>query len=588
MKRQLVPATLAYRLRLIVGFSAVIALVAGAWAWSLTAPVTDAVIAQQEERLTDLARAGVALVATADVPLQEFAEGLAGTGNVRTTIIAADGSVLADSDEDPATLENHGDRPEVREALAGRTGTDIRRSDTQGVERMYVAMPATYRGERIVIRTSESLARIAELSSSMRGTGTLLLVAVLVLAAGMVWQVTRAAARPVERLAEAAHAMAAGDLDSAVLPGGAGALAPLSQALGDLREQLRGRLEALETEERTLRLALDGLSDAVLLLDDSVVRLANQSLRTMFRVPPGDLRGRSLESLGLPAPVEAAIAGSLGSNDTVALDLGPDPYRRYHRVVVLPLGVSDATRRTLAVVSDVTDRMRLDAVRRDFVANASHELKTPTAGILLLAEAAESAAADGDTAQALSFVGQIATEAARLKKLVADLLDLSRIESVPNDEEIADVRHAVELGLAGHRRAAAAKGLGLSADLDAVAGADVAVRCGTTDIAVALDNLLSNAITYTETGSVSVGVEADDDTVTLRVSDTGIGIPAEDVERVFERFYRVDRGRSRTSGGTGLGLSLVRNIAERAGGAVSIVSTQGSGTTVSLTLPRAR
>lgn len=587
MKRPVVPAALAYRIRLIVGFSAVIALVAGAWAWSLTAPVTDAVIAQQEERLTDLARAGAVLVANTDRSLEACAEDLAGTSGVRTTIIAADGRVLADSDEDPATLENHGDRPEVREALEGRTGTDIRRSDTQGVERMYVAMPAVFRGDPIVIRTSESLAHVGELSTSMRRTSVLLLVAVLVLAAGMTWQVTRAAAGPVERLAEAARAMASGDLASTV-PESEGSLAPLSRALGDLRDQLRERLEALETEERTLRLALDGLSDAVLLLDDGVVRLANQALRTMFRVPPGDLRGRSLDGLGLPAPVEAAIAERLLSTEGVAADLGPDPYHRYHRVVVLPLGKGDAVRRTLAVVSDVTDRMRLDDVRRDFVANASHELKTPTAGILLLAEMAEGASQDGDTAQALAFVDQIAAEATRLKHLVSDLLDLSRIESVPNEEDVADVRHAVELALAGHRRAASAKNLELSADLDSVAGADVAVQCGATDLAVALDNLLSNAIAYTESGEVVLHITADDASVALAVSDTGIGIPSADLERVFERFYRVDRARSRTSGGTGLGLSLVRNIAERAGGRVSIASEQGSGTTVTLSLPRAR
>lgn len=587
MKQASVRATLGYRMRLIVGFSAVIALVAGAWAWSLSVPVTNAVMAQQKERLTDLARAGSALIASSDTTIQQFADDLAGTSGVRTTIIAADGSVLADSEEDPAMLENHGDRPEVRAALEGRTGTDIRRSDTQGVDRMYVAMPATYRGEPIVIRTSESLSRIAELSSSMRGTGTLLLVAVLVLAAGMVWQVTRAAARPVERLAEAARAMATGDLTSAV-PEGTGALAPLSRALGNLRDQLRERLDALETEERTLRLALDGLSDAVLLFDGSSVRLANRALRTMFRTSPTELRGRTLVELGLPASVEGAVAAGLGGDDVVASDLGPDPYHRYHRVLTVPLGESDGVARTLVVIGDATDRMRLDSVRRDFVANASHELKTPTAGILLLAETAEAAAADGDTGTALSTIPQIHAEAMRLKRLVSDLLDLSRLESVPDASEVADVRRAVELAFAGHRRAANAKGLELSADLGAVAGSDVAVQAGATDLAVMLDNVLSNAITYTEAGSVSVSVEADDDTVTLRVTDTGIGIPPEDVERVFERFYRVDRARSRTSGGTGLGLSLVRNIAQRAGGSASIVSEPGVGTTVTLSLPRAR
>ncbi len=582
-----IPAHSAYRARVIVSVTLVAVLVAGAWLWSLSAPVTRAVMAQEEQRLVDLAAAGVVLLGHTDLAAQEAADGLAGTSGVRTTIIAEDGTVLADSEENAAELENHADRPEVRAALAGEPGSDIRRSDTQGVDRMYVALPATYDGETVALRVSESLEHVGALSATMRRSGLLPLALVLVVAAIAVWFVARATADPVERLALAARAMADGDLTSPV-PGDDGVLAPLAGALSDLREQSRARLEALETEERTLRLALDGLSDAVLLFDGPSVRLANRALKTLFRTPPGDVRGRALTELGLTAPIEAAIATGLGGNRTVASELGPDPYHRYHRVLTVPLGESDGIARTLVVVADVTDRMRLDSVRRDFVTNASHELKTPTAGILLLAESARAAAGDGDTDTALAFVSQIHDEATRLRRLVSDLLDLSRLENVPNTEEVADVRRAVELALAGHRRAANAGGLDLSADMDAVAGSDVAVRCGATDLAVMLDNLLSNAIAYTETGAVSVRVEASDSTVMLRVIDTGIGIPAEDVERVFERFYRVDRARSRTSGGTGLGLSLVRNIAQRAGGSASIASQPGTGTTVTITLPRAR
>ncbi len=586
MSRPLIPRSSAYRARLIAGFIVAIGVVAGAWAWSLAGPVTDAVMDQQGARLTDLARAGTMVLAHTDLSLEASVSGLAGTSGVRTTVIAADGTVLADSEEETSTLENHGDRPEVRAALRGQTGSDVRRSDTQGVDRMYVAVPATYRDAPVVLRVSESLEQIGDISAALRRAGLLPLLAVLVIATAVGWLVTGGAAGPVERLAASARAMADGDLSSPV-PESDGALAPLAGALGDLRDQLRERLDALEGEQRTLRHALDGLSDAVLLLDGETVRLANRALKTMFRVVPGDLRGRPLSDLGLPAPIEAAITDGLASGAGANVDLGPDPYHRYHRVLVHPLGETDGSQRTLAVIGDVTDRMRLDAVRRDFVANASHELKTPVAGILLLAEAAENAASDGDGEQALAFVPQIAGEAARLKRLVADLLDLSRVESVPGETEVADVRRAVELALAGHRRAASAKSLSLVAELQSVAGADVAVRCGTTDLAIVLDNLLSNAIAYTERGGVTVRVSADDETVTIDVADTGIGIPAADVERVFERFYRVDRARSRTSGGTGLGLALVRNTVERAGGSATITSEPGAGTTATVRLPRA-
>ncbi len=150
------------------------------------------------------------------------------------------------------------------------------------------------------------------------------------------------------------------------------------------------------------------------------------------------------------------------------------------------------------------------------------------------------------------------------------------------------MRQAIDLALAAHRRAAGERGLVLEADLAAVEGIDVYARTDGTDVAIALDNLLANAITYTETGSVRVALSADDDMVTLTVSDSGIGIPAEDLPRVFERFYRVDRARTRDSGGTGLGLSLVRHVVERVGGSVDIASKPGTGTTVTVTLPRAR
>jgi two-component system sensor histidine kinase SenX3 len=240
------------------------------------------------------------------------------------------------------------------------------------------------------------------------------------------------------------------------------------------------------------------------------------------------------------------------------------------------------------VVADVTERSRLDAMRRDFVANVSHELKTPTAGILLLAESAGQAASDGDAAQALAFVGQIQAEAARLRNMVMDLLDLSRLDSAPEPGTVTDVRRSVELALAGHGRAAQERGLALKADLSAVAGEDVAVVADTTDVAIALDNLLANAIAYTEAGRVSVRVSADDTSVEIAVADTGVGIPASDLERVFERFYRVDRSRSRDSGGTGLGLSLVRHAVERWGGTVTLESPPGKGTTAILRLRRAR
>ena len=210
-------------------------------------------------------------------------------------------------------------------------------------------------------------------------------------------------------------------------------------------------------------------------------------------------------------------------------------------------------------------------------------------GIQLLAESAADAAADGDVEQSLLFSAQIHAEAVRLERLVRDLLDLSRLETAAQSGELTDVRQAIENAVVSHRAAATRSGLSLDVDLSAIRGVDVFVAAERTDVAVALDNLLDNAIAYTEKGGAThhASPPARRSSASL-VSDTGTGIPADDLPRIFERFYRVDRARSRESGGTGLGLALVRHVVERSGGTVVVASEEGVGTTFTLSLSRAR
>ncbi|MBN2404336.1 MAG: PAS domain-containing protein, partial [Coriobacteriia bacterium] len=363
---------------------------------------------------------------------------------------------------------------------------------------------------------------------------------------------------------------------------------PLAEALGGLRTQLQDRIGALESEQANLHAVLDGLQDAVLLLEDRNVRVANRAASSLFALPPGKIEDRPLAQSGLPASIVTAIIDGLSAEKPTSSEIGPDPRGRSFRLSAVPLEGTRGLERSLVIISDITERARVDGMRRDFVSNASHELKTPTAGILLLAESARTAASDGDMEQSLVFVEQIQAEATRLRLLVQNLLDLSRLEAAPNQEAITDIRAAVGLSLAAHSRAASAKSLILKADFTEVESEDIFAAADRTDTAVALDNLLANAISYTETGEVTVAVTANVATVSITVMDTGVGIPAADLPRVFERFYRVDHSRVRDSGGTGLGLSLVRNVVERSGGNVSICSTVGEGTQVRIDLPRAR
>ena len=575
-----------FRGRIVLGYALIVLLLAGVWAWSLYEPLTQAALTQQQSHLESIARvSAIALSETSSSPAAEVRRLVADTG-LRATVVAADGTVLADSAQDPATMANHATRPEIAAALRGSVGSDTRVSSTQGIAQMYVAVPSTMDGARIAVRVSEPLATINAIADNGRRTGLLLLVGALGIAVYAGFRLSALAAGPVLRLRDAAESMAAGDLHTPI-PGGPGELGQLAASLTTLRDHMRGTITELEGGQATLRAVLDGLQDAVFVFEGDHIALANRAAGTMFRVPTAGWRGTALDEIALPASLAAVARTSLSRETTGTSEVGPDPEGRYYRVTAVRLNPADGTPRTLMVVADVTEVRRLDAVRRDFVANASHELKTPTSAIQLLAEAADHAAEDGDTEQALEFVGQIGDEANRLRRLVVDLLDLSRLERPSGAGDVTDVRLAIANALAAHRSAAGAAGLQVTLDTEAVADHDVYTTADSTDVAVALDNLLANAIAYTERGSVAVQLSADIDTVTVEVSDTGAGIPAEHLPRVFERFYRVDAARTRVTGGTGLGLSLVRNAVERSGGSVEISSQVGVGTTVTVHLPRA-
>jgi two-component system phosphate regulon sensor histidine kinase PhoR len=579
--------TSSYRVRIVGGYLLVVALVAGAWAWSLYGPLTAVVMDQQRSHLTSIAQAGALVLAETPARAQDVADRLVARTNLRVTIVASDGHVLADSQTPTATMENHLTRPEIAAALAGKVGYAERTSATQSTQQMYVAVPASLAGQRVALRVSEPLDRINGLASTARQSGLLLLVLAILGALALTVRLSLTATRPVIALKGAAEAMAAGDLAVAV-PRGDGELAGLSEALTGLGARIRAQIAELEGEQATVRTVLDGLQAAVFLFDGHRVTLANSAASTMFRAPAGGWRGACVTDSSMPASLSAAVTERLECTEPCGAEIGPDPQRRYFRVTAVPLNPTDRGSRTLVVIEDITERSRLDSVRRDFVANASHELKTPTSSIQLLAEAAATAASDGDTEQAMAFVAQMKDEADRLRRLVLDLLDLERLESAPAKDTVTDLRAAIDLALTGHRHAASERGLALVADLSAVEGADVYAEADPTDVAIALDNLLDNAIAYTEVGGVTVGLTADADTATLTVTDTGIGIPPEHLPRVFERFYRVDAARTRASGGTGLGLSLVRHVVERAGGTLGITSTVGTGTMVTVTLTRAR
>jgi signal transduction histidine kinase len=311
------------------------------------------------------------------------------------------------------------------------------------------------------------------------------------------------------------------------------------------------------------------------------VLLFDKDGRTAFANAPVSLHlGSSPADLGalLPLELQKAARRSAFSGSPLRLEVETGTPNRWLRASCTPIGDEGSL---LVVVRDVTEARRLDAIRRDFVANASHELKTPAASIQAAAETLVQVAVD-DPGAVVRFATQLDREARRLSRIVADLLDLSRLES--GSEMDGRVRLDIVLREEAERLREAAASAEVTMRIQE--GSVPAIKGSSRDLALLIRNLLDNALAYTKAGgSVTASVTRLDQLVVLDVSDSGIGIPSRDLPRIFERFFRVDRARSRETGGTGLGLAIVKHVAENHGGSVEVSSELGRGTTFTVRLP---
>jgi two-component system, OmpR family, phosphate regulon sensor histidine kinase PhoR len=360
-------------------------------------------------------------------------------------------------------------------------------------------------------------------------------------------------------------------------------LAGLTSELSAITTRLRDRLDELTEERDRAGQILDALDDGVLLLDGAGrLLVANPAARSWFGLPD-DLRpGLPVKRvLGVPqvaALAEEAAAARAPVMGTVTL-VFPEP--RTLAMRAFPLADRGPTGRIVVTMTDITQRRRLEVLRRDFVANASHELKTPVAAVRALAETLLTALPD-DPEAGRRFAERIGREAERLDVMVRDLLDLSRVERGTLDVEPVDLVGLVKEVVGGYADRAEERRIKLSTELQP----GIAVRGDRAQLGLLLSNLIDNALRYTPAkGSVCVRLDGVESRAVLQVADTGEGIPALELPRVFERFYRVDKARVRQTGGTGLGLAIVRHVAEAHGGSVRADSELGRGATFTVTLP---
>jgi signal transduction histidine kinase len=341
---------------------------------------------------------------------------------------------------------------------------------------------------------------------------------------------------------------------------------------GEEVADLRDRLEASEAERDAGSTILASMEEGVLLFGpDGHTRLANQAAELHLGGRPS-----SIDAL-LPLGLQRIARRAAEDRATIVTEAETGAPSRVLRGFAAPAEEGSV----VLVIRDITETRRLDQVRRDFVANASHELKTPAASIQAAAETIRTAAGENPSVIP-RFAAQLEHEAARLSRIVSDLLDLSRLESGSALDESVALDAIVRDEGERFEEPAAEAGVGLSVR----AGGIPRVRGSSRDLALLVRNLVDNAIRYTRPGGqVEVDLTADDGEVVLAIVDTGLGIPSRDLPRIFERFYRVDRARSRETGGTGLGLSIVKHVAENHGGRVVVTSELGRGTRFEVRLP---
>ncbi len=508
---------------------------------------------------------------------------------IRVTAVLADGRVVGDSDAEPSAMENHGNRPEIREALAGGVGKSERFSDTQRRRLSYLAVPVRRDGKVVAaVRTSMPLADIdrALAATSRRvGLGVLAAAALFALAASVL---VRQVSRPLEEMRSAAERMAGGDLRARVeVTTGGEEMRALGRALNRMGEQLGARMETITQQSNELKAVFGSMTEGVLAVDaDGRVLNLNTAAAALLGVAPEQARGRMLEEVARHPDLQKFMQGVLASGQDAEgeIQLADERNLRLHGTTL-----EDAAGRrigALAVISDTTKLKQLEKMRQDFVANVSHELKTPITALrgsvetLLDPERQD----HGDDAH---FIAMIGRQVERLWAIVGDLLSLSRLEHDGRSGRIP-----LEPGPLGDvlRRAAgnfakAAEARRIAVSTECPEGLMATINAALLEQAVG--NLIDNAIKYGGEGAqVAVTASADGAGLAIQVRDTGPGIEQRHLGRIFERFYRVDSARSRALGGTGLGLAIVKHIAQAHGGTVGVESTPGKGSVFTIRLPK--
>ncbi|MFW6102508.1 MAG: ATP-binding protein [Chloroflexota bacterium] len=514
--------------------------------------------------------------------LDAMAKKLGAEIETRVTIIALNGTVLGDSEEDPATMENHANRPEIVDALATGVGESTRYSTTLGQKMMYVAVPISYQEDEKLGTARVSLPLTAVENAVRQVTvGIIIAMAVattlVILAA---WIIARITTRPIRKLTAATRRITSGELGQKITIEARDEVGELTHAFNEMSAKTKELVETISDDRTRLATILDNMTDAVIMIDsDGNISLANRAAEKLFEIK--EVKNKPLIEAVRDHEVDALLKLCLRTGNTQATHYESSSSKRYLRAIAIPI-VHDESHGVLLLFQDLTELRNLQTTRRELIGNISHEFRTPLAGIKAMVETLRNGAVD-DKEAARDFIARIDSEVDRLSQLVAELTELSRIEMGKAElkKEPVKINKLVEEVIAQFSPQVERQKIAISQDF----AADLpSVPADKDRVRHVVANLIHNAIKFTPAGgSITVTSRALEDSVIVNIADTGIGIPKEDLPRIFERFYKGDK--ARTGEGTGMGLAIAKHVVETHGGNIWVRSEEGKGSTFSFSLP---
>ncbi len=499
----------------------------------------------------------------------------------RITIIEKDGVVLGDSEEAPSTMENHSNRPEVQQALSEGTGSSIRFSETVGYEMMYVAVPITVNGEIVgVARVSLPL---TEIDKSLDHLSRIIIIGAViaaVIAILLAFQILRITTEPIKKLTQLSLKMAQGGLDQEIQITSRDEVGELAGAFNQMAARIRETVALITNERDRMATILSTMGDAIFIVDsDSRITTMNKAAESIFQISEEKAKGRTFIEVVRDHELNKVLQSCQSTKKQQTGFVELKPKKQFLGIASTPL---PGEANCLILIQDLTELRRLETVRQDFISNISHELRTPISSVKALAETLSEGAIE-DTTVAKDFLNRINAEADKLAQMVQELGKLSRIESgeAPLQKKLFEIVQPIEHAVERLRAQAERSGLNIETNIPSGLPQVLADESRVEQVLV---NIIHNAIKFTPGGGrIKVSAEVKEDNLVVSVADTGIGIPADDLPRIFERFYKADK--SRSGGGTGLGLAIAKHIVEAHGGKIWAESVEGKGSTFHFTLP---